>query len=42
MRGTNGVEVAKKLKGINPRMNIIFVTGFSEYTGDAMSLHASG
>ena len=23
-------------------MNIIFVTGFSEYTGDAMRLHASG
>ena len=42
MRGMNGVEVAKKLKEINPRMNIIFVTGFSEYAGDAMRLHASG
>lgn len=42
MRGTNGVEVAKSLKEINPKMNIIFVTGFSEYTGDAMNLHASG
>lgn len=42
MRGMNGVEVAKKLKEINPKMNIIFVTGFSEYTGDAMRLHASG
>ena len=42
MRGTNGVEVAKKLKEINPKMNIIFVTGFSEYAGEAMSLHASG
>jgi two-component SAPR family response regulator len=42
MRGTNGVEVAKKLKEINPKMNIIFVTGFSEYAGDAMRMHASG
>lgn len=42
MRGMNGVELAKRLKEINPRMNIIFVTGFSEYTGDAMKMHASG
>ena len=42
MRGMNGVELAKRLKEINPKMNIIFVTGFSEYTGDAMQLHASG
>ena len=42
MRGMNGVELAKKLKGVNPKMNIIFVTGFSDYAGDAMSLHASG
>ena len=37
-----GVEVAKKLKEINPKMNIIFVTGFSEYKGDAMDMKASG
>ena len=42
MRGMNGVELAKKLKEINPKINIIFVTGFSEYTGEAMGLHASG
>lgn len=42
MRGMNGVELAKELKGINPKMNIIFVTGFSEYAGEAMGLHASG
>ena len=42
MRGMNGVELAKKLKGVKPKMNIIFVTGFSDYAGDAMSLHASG
>ena len=42
MRGMNDVELAKELKTVNPKMNIIFVTGFSEYAGEAMSLHASG
>ncbi len=42
MRGMNGVELAKKLKDLNPKINIIFVTGFDEYTGDAMAMHASG
>lgn len=42
MRGMNGVELAKKLKDINPKLNNIFVTGFDQYTGDAMKLHASG
>ena len=42
MRGMNGVELARELKTVNPKMNIIFVTGFSEYAGDAMKLHASG
>ena len=42
MRGMNGVELAKKLKEVNPKMNIIFVTGYDEYTGDAMRLRASG
>lgn len=42
MRGINGVELAKLLKEINPKMNIVFVTGFSEYKGDAMDMKASG
>jgi len=42
MRGMTGVEVAKRLKGINPKMNIVFVTGLSEYKADAMDLRASG
>ena len=42
MRGMNGVELAKKLKDANPKMNIIFVTGFSEYKADAMDMRASG
>ncbi len=42
MRGMNGVEVAKRLKEINPKMNIIFVTGYSDYKADAMDMRASG
>ena len=42
MRGMNGVQLAKELKAVNPKMNIIFVTGFSEYKGDAMDMKASG
>ena len=42
MPGMNGVELAKKLKEINPSINIIFVTGYSEYALEAYSLHASG
>ncbi len=42
MPGMNGVEVAKRLKEINRKMNIIFVTGFSDYKGDAMDMKASG
>lgn len=42
MRGMTGVELAKSLKEVNPKMNIIFVTGFDQYTGDAMQLRASG
>ena len=42
MRGMNGVEVAKRLKQSSPKMNIVFVTGFSEYKADAMDMRASG
>ncbi|MBE6062627.1 MAG: response regulator [Clostridium butyricum] len=42
MRGANGIELAKKLKECQPKINIIFVTGYSEYMGEAFSLHASG
>ena len=38
----NGIALAKKFKEINPKSNIIFVTGYSEYTMDAFSLDASG
>ncbi|MDO4548317.1 MAG: response regulator [Clostridia bacterium] len=42
MRGVTGIELAKRLKELNPDINLIFVTGYEEYTGDAMALHASG
>ena len=42
MMEMNGVELAKRLKEINPIINIIFVTGYTEYALDAYSLHASG
>lgn len=42
MREMTGLELARKLKGIAPKINIIFVTGYSEYMRQAISLHASG
>lgn len=38
----NGIELAKRLKKYNPHINIIFVTGYADYTGEAMKLRASG
>ena len=42
MFGMTGVELAKKLKLLQPTLNIIFTTGYSEYMKDAFDLHASG
>ena len=42
MPGTNGIALAKQLKRLNPRMNIVFATGFGEYMSDAFALHSSG
>ncbi|MCL1983446.1 MAG: response regulator [Clostridiales bacterium] len=39
--GMNGIALAKRLKDINGRTNIIFATGYSDYAVDAFSLHAS-
>lgn len=38
----NGIELAKRCKEICPEINIIFVTGYSQYTMDAFKLRASG
>ena len=42
MRGINGLTLAKKIKDLLPRCNLVFVTGYSEYAADAFSMHASG
>lgn len=38
----NGLSLAKSLKGINPKVNIIFVTAYDNFALEAMKLHASG
>lgn len=38
----SGVDVGQKLQEIDPAINIIFVTGYTEYSLDAMRMHASG
>ena len=42
MRGMTGLELAMKCKQLNPKINLIFATGYDAYTSDAMSMHASG
>lgn len=42
MRSISGIDMAKKLQVINPQINIIFCTGYSEYSMDALNLHCSG
>ena len=38
----NGIQLAKKLKAVNPAVNIIFVTAYNDYALDAYKMHASG
>ena len=42
MGSMTGVELAKRLRGFLPKLNVIFVTGYDEYANEAMKLHASG
>lgn len=42
MREMNGLLLARYLKDIYGKTNIIFVTGYSSYMGDAFALYASG
>ena len=41
MRGMTGLELARRLKEVRSDINIIFVTGYSEYSLDAFRLYAS-
>ena len=38
----NGIMLAKQLKNINPRINIIFVTAFDNFAREAINIRASG
>ena len=38
----NGVELARDLKALNPKVNIVFATGFSEYMKEGIDLRMSG
>ncbi len=41
-RDGSGLSLASALQELNPRVNIIFTTGYSEYGTDALAMHASG
>lgn len=40
--GMTGLQLAARLKKINPDIHIIFVTGYSGYAVDAFAMHATG
>lgn len=42
MREMSGLQLAKSLKDAHPNTNIIFVTSYSQYMGDALSMYVSG
>ncbi len=42
MPGMNGIALAGSFMEIDPHVNIIFTTGYSEYALEAIELHASG
>lgn len=42
MPGMTGLELAMKLKALHPKINIIYVTGFSAYALQAHATHPSG
>ena len=42
MGAVSGIRIAKRLQSVNPKINIVFVTGFLEYAPDAFALRASG
>lgn len=42
MSDVDGITLAKYLKQVNPKINIIFVTAYKKYAIEALSLHSSG
>lgn len=41
IKGMTGLELARKLQKYNPKINIVFCTGYSEYSLDAHELYCS-
>lgn len=41
IKGITGLQLAKKLQECNPKTNIIFCTGYSEYSLEALDLYCS-
>ena len=42
MGAVSGIQIAKKLQAVNPKINIVFVTKILEYAPEAFELRASG
>ena len=42
MRGINGITLAEKLRALQPKICIVFTTGYTEYALEAFSIHANG
>lgn len=42
MRNINGVELAKEIKLLNPQINIVFTTGYTDFMKDALEMLVSG
>ena len=42
MPDINGLDLARRIKLLQPHCNVVFVTAYSEYAGEAWELHASG
>lgn len=42
MGGMSGLQMAVRLKAVQPDIHIIFVTGYSQYAVDAFAIHATG
>ena len=42
MPDINGLDFARRIKRMQPRCNVVFVTAYSEYAGEAWKVHASG
>ena len=41
MRGMTGLELARRIKDVSGGVNVVFVTGYSQYSLDAFRLYAS-